>query len=64
MIIFGSKKVLVAKVGKAEKTALVSSNRPNSLRNDDTLTSHRSHLETMGQKSASIGFAILKGKPK
>ena len=66
MIVFGKRKMLIAKVGKAEKTALVSSNRRASFRKDDTLTNLRSHLETIGQKSATVGLVILQlqGRPK
>jgi len=62
--VLGSKKVHIAKAGRAVKTALVSSNLPASERKEENATSLLSHLETKGQKSATVGLERLKGKPK
>jgi len=64
MIVFGKRKVLIAKVGRAVRTALVISKQHASLRKDAVLMSQHSHLETIGQKSATEELVMLKGKPK
>jgi hypothetical protein len=64
MIVFGSKKVLIAKVGKALKIALVSSNLPAWLKKEEILTNLLSHFVTKGQKSATVGLERLRGRPK
>ena len=54
----------IAKVGRAVKTALVSSNLPASVRKEEKATSLLSHFETKGQKFATVGLARLRGSPK
>lgn len=61
IIVLGSKYVLMAKVGKADMTVFVSCKRPASVRKDEKATSLLSHLETRGQKSATVGLVILRG---
>ena len=34
------------------------------LRTDEMVTNLLSHFETRGQKSATVGFVMLRGKPK
>ena len=58
--VFGRRKVHIAKVGRAVRTALVSCNLPASLRKDEKATNLLSHFETKGQKSATEGLAKLK----
>jgi hypothetical protein len=54
----------MAKVGRAENTAFVSSNLPAWLRKDEILISLLSHLLIKGQKSATSGFEMLSGRPR
>ena len=58
------KKSAHSKSGRVVSTALVISKRPASLRKDAVLMSQHSHLETIGQKSATEELVMLKGKPK
>jgi hypothetical protein len=58
--VLGSRKVHIANVGRAVKTALVSSNLPASERKKEKATSLLSHLETKGQKSATVGLVRLR----
>jgi len=46
--VFGRRKVHIAKVGRAVRTALVSYNLPASLRKDEKATNLLSHFETKG----------------
>jgi hypothetical protein len=48
MMAFGKLKVHIAKVGRAEKTALVSSNLPAWLRKEEMFARRLSHLVTKG----------------
>jgi len=64
MIVLGRLKVYMAKVGRAENTAFVSSNLPAWLRKDEILISLLSHLLIKGQKSATSGFEMLSGRPR
>jgi hypothetical protein len=64
MTVFGSKKVHIAKVGKALKTALKSSILPASLKKLEVLTNLLSHLFTRGQKSATVGLYRLRVSPR
>jgi len=60
----GTRKLHVAKVGKAVSTAFVSSNLPASLKKEEKATNLLSHFVAKGQKLATVGFVKLKGRPK
>ena len=51
-------------VGKALRIAFVIYNLPAWLKKDETVTNLLSHLDTRGQKSATVGFVTLRGKPR
>jgi len=56
--------VLIAKIGSALKTAFTNSNLPASLKKTAVLTNLLSQQVTKGQKSATVGLLILRGRPK
>jgi len=51
-------------VGKALRTTFVICNLPAWLKRDETITNLLSYLDTRGQKSATVGFVRLRGKPR
>jgi len=58
------KKVLMEKVGRAEKTEFVSCNLPACERKIDVLTNLLSHLLTIGKNSSTFGFVRPRGSPR
>jgi hypothetical protein len=52
------------KVGKAEKTELVSCSLPAWLRKEEVAASLHSHLLTRGEKSMTFGFVKPSGRPR
>jgi hypothetical protein len=51
-------------VGRALSIEFVISNLPASVKEDEKKPSLLSHFETSGQKSATEGLMVLRGKPK
>lgn len=62
--VLGSKKLHIAKFGNAVRTALVSSRLQASLRKEEKATILLLHLETRGQKAATVGFVRPRGNHK